>query len=66
MNKWFMPIEQAAKQSVSATLLKKICRQNGIARHRKVSSHAMLLNLLVSDVTKRPTSAAVEQHDKAH
>ena len=34
--------------------------------HRKVSSHAMLLNLLVSDVTKRPTSAAVEQHDKAH
>ena len=64
-----MPIEQAAKQlSVSATLLKKICRQNGIARwpYRKVSSHAMLLNLLVSDVSKRPTSAAVAQHDKAH
>jgi len=67
LSKYFhLPINQVAKElGVCATILKKICRRNGIPRwpHRKIKSLDKMITNLEVNLSKNPTEKEEINHE---
>jgi len=67
LSKYFhLPINQVAKElGVCATILKKICRRNGIPRwpHRKIKSLDKMISNLEVNLAKNPTEREEINHE---